>query len=288
MSVLLITKAWKINVENAARKLVLIKLADNANDQGICWPSYKNLAINCEMSRRTVMRHVEDLILTGFIKKQSRKGGVHINKSNLFQLTIDEGDISTLKEAKKSQKLAKKMVKEKDVKTVASDNLTLGLVVTEDHPSGDTGSPDLVILTTLPSDTGSPRTIIEPSIEPSVEPSCPKRSKKTSFIREIFNLYPAHRRGGTDGQLWKLWKAEKLTPEDAKKIIAWLFQASQSDPQWGTQAGGQFVYGLTKFIQERIWLTPIPVVKPNKSNPSTNNAPDFHSGDTEWAQNLGM
>jgi DNA-binding transcriptional regulator YhcF (GntR family) len=155
MSVLLMTKAWKINVENAARKLVLIKLADNANEQGICWPSYKNLAINCEMSRRTVMRHVEDLILTGFIKKQSRKGGVHINKSNLFQLTIDEGDISTLKEAKKAQKLAKK----KDVKTVASDNLTLGIAVTEDHQSGDTGSPDLVIVTTLPSDTGSPRTI---------------------------------------------------------------------------------------------------------------------------------
>lgn len=40
MSMELMVKAMKIRVGNPLRKLVLIKLADNASDQGECWPSY--------------------------------------------------------------------------------------------------------------------------------------------------------------------------------------------------------------------------------------------------------
>lgn len=38
MSMELMVKAMKIRVGNPLRKLVLIKLADNASDQGECWP----------------------------------------------------------------------------------------------------------------------------------------------------------------------------------------------------------------------------------------------------------
>lgn len=41
MSMELMVKAMKIRVGNPLRKLVLIKLADNASDQGECWPSYR-------------------------------------------------------------------------------------------------------------------------------------------------------------------------------------------------------------------------------------------------------
>ncbi|WP_409365500.1 helix-turn-helix domain-containing protein [Klebsiella pneumoniae] len=40
-------------VGNPARKLVLLKLADNANDDGICFPSYQYIADKCEMSKRS-------------------------------------------------------------------------------------------------------------------------------------------------------------------------------------------------------------------------------------------
>lgn len=43
MSMELMVKAMKIRVGNPLRKLVLIKLADNASDQGECWPSYRKL-----------------------------------------------------------------------------------------------------------------------------------------------------------------------------------------------------------------------------------------------------
>lgn len=87
-------KAMKAKVGSPLRKLVLIKLADNANDQGECWPSYKHIADQCEIDRRTAMRHVDDLEAQGFLKKEIRFGGPKGNSSNLFHLTIDRGVVS--------------------------------------------------------------------------------------------------------------------------------------------------------------------------------------------------
>lgn len=44
MSMDLMVKAMKTKVGNPLRKLVLVKLADNASDQGECWPSYQHIA----------------------------------------------------------------------------------------------------------------------------------------------------------------------------------------------------------------------------------------------------
>lgn len=281
MSVLLMAKAWQASVKNSARKLVLMKLADNADDDGICWPSYNHLAAQCEMSRRTVIRHVDDLILSGFMKKTTRKGGIHFNKSNMFKLLIDDGDINNL-QANKAEAIALKKQVENDL---PSDNLSPDAEVTHDHPSSDIGSPDLVIQTTRPSDTGSPRTIIDPSIEPPLEPSCKKQLKKPDYIRHLFEAYPAHRRGGTDAQFWKVWKQEKLNDQDAALFLNWVVSAAKSDPlQWGIHANGQFVVGITKFLRERRWLTPVPVAQVQLS---TNQPANFHSGDVGWAENLG-
>lgn len=279
MSVILMAKAWQASVDNAARKLVLMKLADNADDNGFCWPSYKHLAQQCEMSRRTVMRHVDDLMLTGFVKKTVRKGGIYFNKSNVFELTIEQGDITNLAAARELAKQEKESAKN----ALPSDNLSPVDLVTDDHPTSDTGSPDLVTETTQPSDTGSPRTIIEPPIEPSIDPIKPKRTKKPSYIRDLFLAFPVHRRGGTDAQLRQVWKKHKLTEQDAQACANWLHAAAKSCPvQWGLHANGQFVPGLTRFVNERRWLTPVPTA----SNQSQQ-APDFHSGDTSWANDLG-
>ena len=291
MSILLMAEAWRLKLANASRKLVLVKLADNANDRGTCWPSYGYLAAQCEMTERSVIRHINDLVLTGFIKKTHRYGGAQFNKTNIFQLTLENGDISKLKELKSAEGMAKK---EPENSTEDSgfrgDNLSLreNAGVTMATIRGDKQCSFGVTETTLRGDRGSPRTIIEPSREPSIEPSCSKRPKKTELIREIFNQYPAHRRGGTASQLRKVFKSEKLTENDANLILNWLAKAAQSDPQWGTDAKGQFVHGLTKFIRERIWLTPLPVAQAINSNRPMNNAPDFHSGNTDWANDLGL
>ena len=88
MSMLLTAQAFKVKVGNAARKLVLLKLADNANDQGECWPSYQHIADQCEISKRSAMYHIQALCDAGMVEKVVRKGGPKGNSSNMYQITL--------------------------------------------------------------------------------------------------------------------------------------------------------------------------------------------------------
>lgn len=88
MSMNLMAKAMSIKVGNPLRKLVLIKLADNANDEGECWPSYQHIADQCEVSRSTVKIHIRALEDMGLLKREFRRKG-ELNQSNVFYLTLD-------------------------------------------------------------------------------------------------------------------------------------------------------------------------------------------------------
>lgn len=88
MSMELMVKAMKTKVGNPLRKLVLLKLADNANDQGECWPSYQYIADQCEISKRTAMSHIDKLIESGYLAKTIRKGPKG-NSSNVYVLNFD-------------------------------------------------------------------------------------------------------------------------------------------------------------------------------------------------------
>lgn len=88
MSMELMAKAMKVKVGNPLRKLVLLKLADNANDMGECWPSYQHIADQCEIARSTVKSHIRELEKVGLLTREFRKEG-DLNKSNVFHLTLD-------------------------------------------------------------------------------------------------------------------------------------------------------------------------------------------------------
>ncbi|EFS2709747.1 helix-turn-helix domain-containing protein [Salmonella enterica] len=88
MSMNLMAKAMSIKVGNPLRKLVLIKLADNANDEGECWPSYQHIADQCEVSRSTVKSHIRALEDMRLLKREFRRKG-ELNQSNVFYLTLD-------------------------------------------------------------------------------------------------------------------------------------------------------------------------------------------------------
>ncbi|NYA28157.1 helix-turn-helix domain-containing protein [Haemophilus haemolyticus] len=89
MSMRLMVQAMNCEVGNPARKLVLLKLADNANDDGICFPSYQYIADKCEMTRRSAISHIEYLIKMGLVSKKERKnkdGSI----SNLYFLHLEQ------------------------------------------------------------------------------------------------------------------------------------------------------------------------------------------------------
>lgn len=94
MSFKLTVQAFEARVGNPLRKLILIKLADQANDEGVCWPSYETIAHHCEITRRSVINHIKQLEKDGFLRIErvydENRGQ---NKSNRYHLTIEQGDI---------------------------------------------------------------------------------------------------------------------------------------------------------------------------------------------------
>lgn len=95
MSMTLMVKVMAIKVGNPLRKLILIKLADNASDTGECWPSHQHVADQCEVSKSTVRKHIKDLCESGFLRIEHRKGPKG-NSSNLYYLTLDSGALESI------------------------------------------------------------------------------------------------------------------------------------------------------------------------------------------------
>ena len=79
--------ACRTKTGDAMAKLVLIALADRANDDGECWPSLEKLVEDCETSKSTIIRKLAWLQDQGFIKRIHRaKDGM--KTSNLYRLPL--------------------------------------------------------------------------------------------------------------------------------------------------------------------------------------------------------
>lgn len=68
------TLAWNARGISHTAKLVLLALADNANDAGVCWPAIPSIADRCALDERTVFRAVAMLEGGGHLTLQARPG----------------------------------------------------------------------------------------------------------------------------------------------------------------------------------------------------------------------
>ncbi|WP_330147048.1 helix-turn-helix domain-containing protein [Shewanella oncorhynchi] len=261
MSMELMVKAMKAKVGNPLRKLVLIKLADNANDQGECWPSYEYISQACEISERSAINHINALVDVGLVRKITRKSEHKRNTSNLYILdfsscVLSDKPVQTLpfsEGAANSPLENTEGAAYSPLENIggAADSPLANFEGAANAPMGAGDSP---------SEGAGAAPRISHSFEPineSLKDSCPATSAKSVF-NAFFKAYPAHRKGGSDSAAWKAWKAEKLTDADCVLAVTWLKDAAALDTSWGFSANGQFVLGITKFIRERHWLTPLP------------------------------
>lgn len=85
MSVRQITLAWQAACETHTQKLALIALADNASDEGDCWPSISTIAQKCSLSRQGVIDQIRALEKMGIVSAIRCPGMVtkyHLNLVN--------------------------------------------------------------------------------------------------------------------------------------------------------------------------------------------------------------
>ncbi|WP_374745771.1 helix-turn-helix domain-containing protein [Klebsiella variicola subsp. variicola] len=243
MSMDLMVQAMKIKVGNPLRKLVLLKLADNASDLGECWPSYQHIADQCEISKRSVMNHIEALCECGLIKKELRTGPKG-NSSNVYQLNLRSAGDSPGGSANRSLPGA-----------------TDSLPGAGDSPGGSAGA--------APRISHSFEPVNEPVNEPikhtgdSATASAPARSAKQDYSPEFetaWQAYPKRAGGNSKAAAFKAWKTrlkEGVKPEvmlaGVKRYAAYARATGSVGTQYVKQAASFF--GPDRHFEES-WQAP--------------------------------
>jgi helix-turn-helix protein len=83
MSIRIMSEVWEHGPNESTACLALMALADFANDNGECWPSYETIAWKARIGRRQAIRVVGLLVEQGYLLKSVRSDG----KSNLYRIT---------------------------------------------------------------------------------------------------------------------------------------------------------------------------------------------------------
>lgn len=82
MSTILMSACWPLQGMSPAQKAVLISLADQANDDGYCWPSVGTIASRTCLSERAVQGAIKWLHSAGLLSSDERKG-----TSSVYRIT---------------------------------------------------------------------------------------------------------------------------------------------------------------------------------------------------------
>lgn len=93
MSIRLMTQVWDIQSLTQPRKMLLLALADNANDEGRCWPSVETLMRKCGFRsesgvRAAIKELAEKEWLTKLARSEKAENGRRKQASNLYILNL--------------------------------------------------------------------------------------------------------------------------------------------------------------------------------------------------------
>jgi hypothetical protein len=93
MSIRVMTSVWDDpDTQTHSELLVLLALADWANDDGYCWPTITALAAKSRLSERAVQQILGRLTATGRIERISGGGRGHANKYRVLITRKPEGE----------------------------------------------------------------------------------------------------------------------------------------------------------------------------------------------------
>lgn len=82
MSTTVMGKVWPLTV-TPVQKLVLISLADQANDDGVSWPGVTSMAKRTCLAERSVQRALRELVALGLVSIKERPG-----RSSVYVVTV--------------------------------------------------------------------------------------------------------------------------------------------------------------------------------------------------------
>lgn len=181
MSVKVMSHVWEHSKQKGSKLLMLLAIADSANDAGFAWPSQATLAKKARMTKRNAQRLLDQLATTGEIvifNRVSEAENEH-HFSNVYQIALP-GKHALPAEIRGLFKPRMSPGSDSGVIRGSDTHVTTG---------NDTG-------VTTGSDSGVTTVVTPAPPDPSLEPSLLESSDRTSSIEaaaaddfNIFSLY---------------------------------------------------------------------------------------------------
>jgi hypothetical protein len=89
MSVKIMSDVFENSKTEGNARLVLLCLADCANDEGACWPSIRKIAQKANLSEPIAKKYLNALIETGVVNREEREDQFGRQTSNYYTILID-------------------------------------------------------------------------------------------------------------------------------------------------------------------------------------------------------
>jgi hypothetical protein len=253
----------------ATEKLVALKLADCADDQGRnAWPAVATIAADCGLSRRGTQEVLRRLVTRGCIEVQADATN---RKSTTYRILL----------------LAQVPGPGRDGtpgSSAVGGEVAAPLGAQHVHPEGRTtcaGGAQQVRGGGAPrAPLGAhhvrpirPTTVLDPSSDPSRARECGRRPhpldgpivltpKLLELLDELRLVYP--RKDGSPLDTDRAWRALNLTPEQARFVIAHVRMRVAAG--WVREVGGErFLPMLWRFLDGRRWEERAPAVASSAS-----------------------
>ncbi|AWM23722.1 helix-turn-helix domain-containing protein [Sinorhizobium fredii] len=233
MSIKLTSILWKVDLGTPNRKLVAIRLADFADDEGRgIWPSVGLLVHETHLSERTVQRILKDLVEDELLRKRRQGGG---RKSTLYDINMERVRVLA-REAEQRRQAA-----EAERRSGGENKLNEGChrrISAEGDGASEASECHLRGGTTTPQGRhGGTQSIIEPLMEPlSIHQS--EREAHENGEGE----------GGKEEQL--LFDRVRRMEQGAEGSSKW-FGAETSSTKWAVQQFAELTEEERRLAEER-------------------------------------
>lgn len=215
----------------SGRRMLLVVLADFANDEGVCWPSIKSLALNADLGERHVSAELKELMRAGFLAIEEVAG-----KSNVYRLSIERGVNHSSPQG---------MNHSSGVNHSSSRTTVQG----GDEPQATPTPAPQAITTTL----NPHKTISEPSRRAQAFAQ-PRAMTYPPAFEEFWEAYPKKK---SKGDAFKAWKQLRPDADLRAHMLRSVEQLSRSD-DWRKESGKYVPYPAS-WIRAEGWLDVVEV-----------------------------
>ncbi|EAQ9982212.1 helix-turn-helix domain-containing protein [Salmonella enterica] len=255
-----------------AKLVIMARLADYSNDDGVCYPSVETICRQLALGESTVRTAIAELESAGWFRRESRRKG-NRNTSNLYHLNADRLECLARIEKDKVKALREERKKFNDFhppESEPSNSDPSDSGCSNDFHPPESGKSDVFTLQNLDPDPQGLKH--DPQVNSKHEPqdigtsadtAMPTRSAKQDYSPEFetaWQAYPKRTGGNPKPSAFKAWKARLkvgVKPEDmlegVKRYAAYCRATGNTGTQFVKQAATFF--GPDRHFEES-WQTP--------------------------------